>query len=412
VRAAPALFSDLKLTFRASIFTKPSRIAALDRLGFHVRTLRFNIPHSRDTFLPPLVEPETGAELSFTYTPQLQEPSTKRPRYGDAGTTDILTRQYPASFHAATNVPAFIRAFSAFVNLQHLFISCPEYDGAHRYRRSVVDFVLISLRIAIERNSLNALSALTLSPIHPGGLVYLSPILGFGASPRSASRWSRIRNLSIGLVSLPPTDANWELNQLKLVQTYLHNFQSRLEKLHFHWIGVKGPLPVKRPLACGLAAGQHPALASEVRAATSTSKALYFPNLRHVGINNVHASASEISGFVAAHQPSVQRLNFDAIDLTDGTWDEALAPMTRNVRRSHRSDIADIPIMLSPTTCSSAFPAHMERVESSTSDSPMQKSLRSSKWLAPSRGMTPTARRLRDGLLGCEQQLRRVLRGM
>ena len=245
VRAAPALFEDLSITFKTSTFTKPARLAALDRLGFYVKTLNFRLPHTADTFLPPLVEPETGEELSFTYTPQTEPPSLRRPKYGDEGTTEILTRQYPPLFHAATNVSAFIRGFSAFVNLSHLKISCPDYDASQRYRRSTVDFALISLRIAVERNCLNALDTLTLSPVHPSGILHLSPVLGYGATPSSARRWSRIKNLNIQAYTFPSSHrSDSQPDFHRLLQTYLANFRHNLRSFDFRWRGEKGPLPL------------------------------------------------------------------------------------------------------------------------------------------------------------------------
>lgn len=409
IRAAPALFSDLSITFRTNTFTKPSKLLALDRLGFYVKTLRFTLPHNQETFLPPLIEPETGAELSFTYTPQIQEHSSKRPKYGDAGTTQVLSRQYPALFHAATNVPAFIRAFSAFINLEHLAISCPGYDSSLRYRKSIVDYGLISLRIAIEMNSLNALHALTISPIHPGGLLSLSPIIGFGASPRSASRWGRIRTLVIVAESIPHTAGAQEPDQFKLLQTYLRNFQSRLEVLSFRWIGQKGELPVARPpIATTAFFGQHPA--NQV-AASKALRPLNFPRLKHMEVHNVATGAATISGFVAAHKVTLKEIKFEGVELLQGTWDDALASMTKRSRRLPRNDIAEIPIMLSPSAGARSFPAPLERVEAEHYDADGQKSVRMAEWLSSKRKTTTVPRKLRDGLLGCEEQLRKVLRG-
>ena len=411
------LFSDITMTFKSNTFTKPSRLAALDRLGFYVKTLHFNLPHSAETFLPPLVEPETGAELSFTYTPQTEHPSTRQPKYGDVGTTEILSRQYPPLFHASTNVSAFVRAFSAFVNLTHLSISCPGYDAASRYRRSVVDYALVSLRIAVEKNCLNALDTLTISPIHPGGLMYLSPLLGFGASPKAASKWSRIRHLTVHVNTLNNLTAEREPNHLKLLQTYLHNFQTKLESFNFRWIGDKGPLPIQRTLmSSSSAVGVHPAHAKTGLNETTlrkVSRPLYFPRIKRFEIENVKASASDIGTFVESHRRTVEELNFEDIELTTGTWDDALAPLIKRSRQRIKVETAEIPIMLSPTACSPSYPMPMERVEFPHGGAAgSRKSLRLSKWLSTTKTRTPTAaRKVREGLLGCEEQLKKVFRG-
>ncbi|KAF2211762.1 hypothetical protein CERZMDRAFT_112457 [Cercospora zeae-maydis SCOH1-5] len=411
VRAAPALFSELRITFKTNTFTKPSKLAALDRLGFFVKKLHFNMPHTVDTFLPPLVDPESGAELSFTYTPQIQTETSRTPRYGDAGTTEILTRQYPALFHAATNVAAFIRAMSAFVNLEHLGISCPDFDASQRYRKSIVDYALISLRIAVERNSLNALDSLSMSPIHPGGLLSLSPLLGMGASPRSASRWARIRKLSIDAVHLSHTGGCHEPDQLKLLQTYLRNYQSRLETFRFRWVGQKGHLPVHRPCAQEWSPTErHPAMSSQV-SAFKRLRPLQFMKLQIIEMENISAAASDISDFLASHKATVKELRFERVDLTQGTWDDALAPMTKRSRRVPRNEVADIPIMLSPSAGTTTFGRQLGGVEVEHRDDEGHKSIRMSKWLFSKRKTANVPKKLRDGLLGCEEQLKKVLRG-
>jgi hypothetical protein len=168
-RAAPTLFEDLQITFRPGVLTRPARLAALDRLGHHVKHLTFSIPHTTESSLPPLIHPETGEEVNFTYTPQTDASNARQAKYGDEDITELLAHQYPPLFHAATNVPAFIRALSCFVHLKHLEVSCPGSEASlvHQSRRSTVDFALISLRIAMERSYMNALDTLTLSPIHP-----------------------------------------------------------------------------------------------------------------------------------------------------------------------------------------------------------------------------------------------------
>ena len=416
VRAAPALFNDLSITFKTSTFTKPARLAALDRLGFYVKTLRFNLPHTTNTFLSPLVDPETGEELSFTYTPQAEVPTPQRPKYGDIGTTEILTRQWPTLFHAATNVPAFIRAFSAFINLSHLKISCPGYDQAQRFRRSIVDFALISLRIAVERNNLNALDTLTLSPIHPGGILYLAPLLGHGATPRSAARWSRVQKLTIHANTMPFSRVRGEPEYLRLLQTYLRNFQHNLRIFKFRWVGGKAQLPIQQSILPVPSTGNHPA--SDQSDAVSPlcprkrrgMQPLQFGKLQRAEFENVKATAAEINAFVETHKHTLAELNFEDIELAGGTWNDALAPLAK-ISKTHRSeDMAEIPIMLSPTS----FPMRMERVEVAHQEANGRKSLRMSRWLPARNKVTraPSAsRKLREGLLGCEGHLKKVFRG-
>ena len=412
VRAAPALFDDLSITFKASTFTKPARLAALDRLGFYVKSLKFNLPHSSSTVLPPLVDPKSGSELSFSYTPHLQTSTAACPKYGDLGTTEILTRQWPALFHAATNVPAFVRAFSSFINLASLTVSCPGYNHPQTGRPSTVDFALISLRIAIEQNNLNALESLTLSPMHPEGFLYLSCLPGYGATPRSARRWSRIKHLAIHADAPTFPRPGDQPDHFKLLQTYIRNFQSNVETFDFRWNGAKGSIPVRRPVR----------ISSEETTAEAKQREaphLRFPKLRTADFENVKATARDISSFASAHRRTLEELNLESVELTQGTWEMALAPLTK-LDRSRQTvqaqaeavadaDIAEIPIMLSPTV----FPLPMQRA-ATVGDGECQRrgTLRFSRWLSSgSKVRTPTAaRKVREGLQGCEEQLKKVFR--
>lgn len=432
VRAAPALFSDLRITFRPNTFTKPSKQAALQRLGFHVKKLTFNLPHAQETFLPPLIAPETGDELSYTYIPRIQPLAIRQPRYGDWETTELLTRQYPPLFHAATNVDAFIQAFSAFVNLAHLSVSCPGYDASTRYRRSAVDFALISLRIAVERNCLNALDTLTLSPIHPGALLYLSPLPGYGATPSSSRCWSRIKHLTVHADSIPTTSSTGEVEHQKLLQAYLGNFKRNLQSFSFHWNHHKGSLPIHQPRTAEV---EHPALSRDrpVMAPGSTNASskprrrpvgLYFPQLRRLEIENAAATASEISAVVALHKRTLEELNLQAIDLTEGTWEQAFAPLVKMAAKSQSvvSETAEIPIMLSPTT-GQGFPKSMNRLEIVEQTATGRRSFSASRWLgrrsqaAPKTPLLPSGaaslatKKVKHGLMECENQVKRVFKG-
>lgn len=411
VRAAPALFNDLSITFKSGTFTKPTRIAALDRIGYHVKMLSFNMPHTVDTVLPPLVDPETGAELSYTYTPQTSAPDTtigkvRRPKYGDRGTTDILVKQYPPLFHAATNVSAFVRAFSAVVNLEHLKVSCPDHDPSQRYRRSVVDFALISLRMAMERNSFNSLEALSLLPIHSGGILYLSPLLGYGATPNASRKWSKIRKLNINMDSSPITETDGQSNHLRLLQTYLRTFSPNLTNFHFQWNGNKGPSPIVQPLMSSREIPQHPALSDESPRPTECLKrkrearALHFPKIQRLELENISTSAHDVSAFITTHKRTLEELNLEDVELTSGTWDDALAPLIKSKTNRRKQEIAEIPIMLSPEH---EYPNPMGRVDLREPPTPTR-SMRMSGWLSKSRRME-AARRVKEG---CEEHLRKL----
>ncbi|KAI9806412.1 MAG: hypothetical protein M1833_003599 [Piccolia ochrophora] len=323
VRAAPPLFANLTITFRPSTFTRPARMAALERIGHHVRTLTFCMPHTPESFLPPLLDPHTGEERVFVYQPQIschdsQGYLTRTPKYGSSEMTDLLIQQYGPLFHAATNVPAFIRAFTAMRCISHLNVSCPGQDPALRYRRSAVDYALISLRIAVERSPLKLLSTLSLLPIHPGGLFYLRSMPAFGSSPSGMRRWAQVRKLAIHVDSWAFDAPNISTDHLKLLQDFLVPFSSNLERLFFRWKGTKGP--------CPFVLSSEPIVSA--KKLKQRSRQTWFRRLRYFELANVTLHAFEVCSLINRHRRTLKECDFDEVDLRSGNWDEALAVLT------------------------------------------------------------------------------------
>ena len=354
VRTASRLFKEIKVTFKTSLFTKPARMAALDRIGQHVRTFTFNMPHGAETFLPPLLNPCTGEEETFIYEPYVQSPrdSASRlsnPTYGSWEMTDMLVKQYSPLFHAAANIPSFIRAFSSMHGLKHLIISCPGQEAGQRYRRSIVDYALISLRIAVERSKLGSLEELSLLRVHVGAANYLNPIMGMAALPNSLKRWRQIRKLTITMdsVSFGPGLAT---DHLKGIHAYLQAFAQTVEEFNFRWLGAKGPCPLSIGSESCLQR-TSPRLACPRRHHLAL-RPLRFAQLRDTEMENIVVDASQISCFITAHRHTIREFNFEDTHLRSGTWDEALAPLTR-ISGSERwkqkaEEVMDVPLMISP----------------------------------------------------------------
>ncbi|EKG13873.1 hypothetical protein MPH_08966 [Macrophomina phaseolina MS6] len=352
-RAAPFLFQDITITFRPSTFARPARMEALERVGHHVRAMTFRMPHSPETFLPPLIDPATGEQKSLVYEPQIHKPPTligkmKTPKYGSWEMTDLLIKQYPPVFHAATNVPAFIRALMALPALIHLRLDCPGQDPAQRRRRSAVDYALISLRIAVERAQLPELDTMTIKAMHPAGLLYLQPSMGPGSTPASNKRWRQIRKLAVHLDSLPYTEGS-SSEHLRILHSYLRTFSSSLTRLLFRWRGEKGPSPLSLDLEPGLSPPSTP----ESGASRPTGiRALKFPHLLYLELENAVMDSSQISTFILRHRRSITEFNFEDVSLRTGTWDDALAPLTRIAGseewKNRAEEVMDVPIILSP----------------------------------------------------------------
>lgn len=328
-------------------------MAALERIGKHVRTFTLRLVHSPLTCLPPVIHRETGEEVPFIYTPQMS--SSDRPssrdhesRFGTEEIAQLLMEQYPPLFHAATNVLAFVRAFVALPQLRHLRISCPGLASSHCCRRSIVDYALISLRVALERTALEQLDSLSLLSMHEEGLLFLQPTVAFGASPRAPRRWANIKHVDMRL-KRDERNCHKERNSLKILHAYLRNFSSLLS-FSFRWEGSKGPFPLSLhnepnllPSTCGMGLSWTPAL-----------RQLRFCHLRYVEIHNATIDASQISTFISTHGRTLGEFKFEEVSLRTGNWDTALAPLTTlcgsdRWMRPHVESM-EVPLILGPTS--------------------------------------------------------------
>ncbi|KAL2073442.1 hypothetical protein VTL71DRAFT_10766 [Oculimacula yallundae] len=337
--ATADLFSRTRLTFTPSSFSRPSRLEALSRVGRHIEHLTFSMPHSPATFLPPLINPTSGREVNFLYTPHTTGASVcQRPKYGSPELADLLTQQYPPIFHAATNVPSFVKAMTYMPNLRHLTISCPDQDPAQRYRRDAVDYALISLRIAIERAPIEKLERLSLNHIHPSGLVYLRHMPGYGCTPSAGRRWKQIKKLSITMDSWDFLGSRPGRDHLKILDDYIRAFSANLEKVSFGWSGRRGPCPLTiftdplfappkstTKLFAEVTSPMSPLPAAPLR------PAMTFPKLRYMQIRNSTMSTDQVSDFILEHRHTVREFDFENVALINGgVWEDALSPLTRS----------------------------------------------------------------------------------
>lgn len=274
-----------------------------------------------------------------------------RPKYGNSELGDILTQQYPPLFHAATNVPSFIHAVKNLPNLRHLTIKTPGQNAAERYRRDIVDYALMSLRIAVERSPyLTKLSKLSLHNVHPAAFLYLKfqdgP--GFGLSPMAGKRWRQIRRLHIAVES-------WDfygpggpgLDQLKIIDDYLRQFSGTLEKLSFTWVGGKGPCPMALAEdALFDTPRENRKLFNEVTSPMSPLPAppgvrsrIHFSKLKYLQVRNASMNESQLRGLVETHRETVKEFDFENVVLVNGgNWDEALAPLMASPAMSGARD--------------------------------------------------------------------------
>lgn len=366
------LFTRIHMTFSSSTFTKPCRVSALNRVGHHIEHLTFHMPHSEATFLPPLVHPLTGQEICFLYTPHTSMSSVlTRRKYANAELGDILTQQYPPLFHAATNVPSFINAFRSLPNMRHLTVRCPGQDPRERYRRDIVDYALISLRIAVERAPLDKLYKLSLSSMHPAAFSYLRHTQGFGSVPSAGKRWKQVKKLNISVESWDYYGSSPGLDHLKIMDDYVRFFAPELEKFSFSWVGNKGPCPVSLSSDALFAPPRSSKkLFHEVTSPMSPlptrppRSPIHFPKLRHLQIRNATMNAPQLSELIRNHSRTVKEFDFENVVLANnGTWDEALAPVNKDECWSRISVMAASSCSLATNESEEELPSPSAAVE-------------------------------------------------
>ena len=67
---------------------------------------------------------------------------------------------------------------------------------------------------------------------------------------------------------------------------------------------------------------------------------------------NASLDAAQASGFIMSHRKVLHEFQFDQCHLRSGTWDDALAPLSRitgnDEWKQKQEEVMDVPIMLSP----------------------------------------------------------------
>ncbi|KAJ5374552.1 hypothetical protein N7517_006558 [Penicillium concentricum] len=312
VYLAPIFFADIEVRFRSSTFNRPSRMAALKRIGGHVRAMTFKISHDKETLLPPILDPIMGTEQIFIYKPQRCQLGSSSPRYGSRQMTELLVKKYPPLFHASTNIPSFVQALTMMSGLQHLRTSCEGQVPSYRYRRSVDSVLRLHLT---------------------------------SAGPRSASS---VHMTCFAYGPGQPTD------HPKTLHAYIGSFPS-LQRLVFYWEGERGrsPLSLATEPSLNSAAKGKPAQARPLRCALPL-RPLKFQYLQQMELVNATMDASQVASFIQEHRSTLREFNFEHVVLRSGNWDDALAPLTRlggseGWKQGQRAtDTVDVPIVLSP----------------------------------------------------------------
>lgn len=116
--------------------------------------------------------------------------------------------------------------------------------------RTVVEDLLVNLRIALESAGLENVRSFSLNPVHAMGIVHLRwDGLGAFGGPLSSSAalWMRIENLELSINNYLAATTSKDHRQLmfkKILYEYLRSFAPTLCCLRFIWLGGEGPNPL------------------------------------------------------------------------------------------------------------------------------------------------------------------------
>jgi len=161
---------------------------------------------------------------------------------------------------------------------------------------------------------------------------------GFGCLPSAGRRWAQIKKLNITMDSWDFLGLRPGLDHLKILDDYVRSFSANLEKVSFGWSGRKGPCPFTLFTDPLFAPPRKTAkLFAEVTSpmsplpAAPPRSAMSFPKLRYMQVRNATMSSEQVADFVYEHRHTVREFDFENVALINGgTWEDALAPLSRN----------------------------------------------------------------------------------
>ena len=215
--------------------------------------------------------------------------------------------------------------------------------------------------MAVEQAPLSMLDTLSLDIVHPSSVFYLRPQLSIGASPASTRRWRQIKNLKMRM-ECPAFGDGRPTDHLKMLHSYLQAYPL-LEDLSFEWLGQKGPCPLSLSSEPCLAPGVLDCSAACPKTFAKVPRPLKLRKLRRMVLENAVLDAGQISDFIMAHRKVLREFEFENVHLRSGTWDDALAPLTRisgsESWKDKQEEVMDVPLMLSPVEDCECIPERM-----------------------------------------------------
>ncbi|KAI5797398.1 hypothetical protein DFH27DRAFT_612102 [Peziza echinospora] len=317
-----ATFSSIVIRFHVSTFNK-HRLAILEGIGHHVRELNFIFSHTERTHMYPVLDPNTRKQISVTFDPSTNRETNKGSVFGDRQLDDLALQNYGIIIFAAIDHAAFTQAIKSMKKLVSIRISCPGYPMGQPGQRSIVDYALWSLRIALERARPEGLRKLILSPVHLSGIQYLLPgTFPAEESVESKEVWNSISSLTMDLSSWRQLATSGDDLVYATNLGFLHQFlehSKNIKQFEFSWMGGGKsvcPLTLDTLLyteASGISAPSH--------------RPLTFPRLASVKIRNIAVESRLLKAFLERHREHVREWDLLDMTFTDGNVMDALGPV-------------------------------------------------------------------------------------
>jgi len=127
---------------------------------------------------------------------------------------------------------------------------------------------------------------------------------------------------SFGHVPGKPTD------HFKLLHVCLGSFPA-LQRMVFRWEGEKSLSPISFATEPALKRPSGDTSQACPKRSGLPLRPLTFHHLQQMELVNATMDASQVSSFIQGHRHATRKFNFANVVLRSGTWDDALAPLTR-----------------------------------------------------------------------------------
>ncbi|KAK5145577.1 hypothetical protein LTR04_001263 [Oleoguttula sp. CCFEE 6159] len=205
-----------------------------------------------------------------------------------------------------------------------------------------------------------------------------------------------------------PISRNTRIDHLQILHNYLHTLSPSLTRLFFRWKGDKGPSPFALDSDLFYQTSHrdrtHPAMRRR------RPRPPKFPKLKHMELENAVMEAHQISAFIHTHRHTLTEVDFEDVQLSSGTWDDALTPLTQLTGsakwKEKQEEVMDVPLILSPLNLAPGILARTAQEQKAEGE---RGGVTMSRWLSKGR-KGRAVERAKEQLWECEEHMKRFLR--